>query len=130
MIRKFPGVLAGILLFSALSCSTVVSPPAQAARSGGPPPIVLEEEERNLNIITRIERQRKRIDIGIRNRQLTRREAKQLNDNLNWISKRYKQAKKDGWLTKEEERRLHWLLNENSKMIQDSRRNPVWRLYK
>jgi hypothetical protein len=127
-MKMFPGALAGVMLFATLTCG-VGCAPAQAARSVGPPPMVLEEEERNLNILTRIERQQKRIDTGVRKRQLTRRERNMLSDNLNWISKRYRKAKKDGWLSKEEEQRLHWLLNENSKMIRDTRRNPVWRLY-
>jgi hypothetical protein len=129
MSKIFSGAIAGVMLCATLACGVVGSPPAQAARYGGPPPAVLEEEERNLNIITRIERQRNRIDSGIRRRQLTRRDARMLTDNLNWISNRYRKAKRDGWLTRDEERRLHWLLNENSKMIRDVRRYPVWRLY-
>jgi hypothetical protein len=129
MSKMFPGVLAAVMLFATLICKMVGAPPAQAAHFDGPPPIVLEEEERNLNIIARIERQQKRIERGIRLRQLTRRETNMLTNNLNWISKRYRRAKRDGWLTREEERRLHWLLNENGKMIRDTRSNPVWRLY-
>ncbi len=130
MSKMLSGALAGVMLITTVTCGVIMGPPpVQAQQYGGPPLVVLEEQERNLHILERVERQRQRIRDGVRTRQLTRSETNLLVDNLNWISKRYNKAKRDGWLTRDEESRLNWLLDQNSRMIYDSKHNRVWRLY-
>jgi len=69
------------------------------------------------NIEHRIENQQHRIDEGITQGQLTRREADIVQDNLNWIKARFASMKRDRILTPEEIRSLDALLDRNSRMI-------------
>jgi F0F1-type ATP synthase membrane subunit b/b' len=80
-------------------------------------------------ILERIGKQQKRIDVGIANGELTRAEAKTLQENLNWIRSEALRLKADGRLTPRERARLHRLLDRNSKMIYRKKHNPIIRLY-
>ena len=80
-------------------------------------------------IIERIENQQRRIDEGVINGQLTIKEARILQDNLNWIRTEALRMKRDHILTPLERKRLHRLLDRNSEMIYRKKHNPVIRLY-
>jgi hypothetical protein len=73
--------------------------------------------------------QEKRIDQGIASGELTRREADVLQDNLNWIKRRYSQMRADGTLTPREMEKLDRMLERNSEMIYNKKRNRVERVY-
>ena len=73
----------------------------------------------------RISDQQKRIDERVKSGALTRDEAKVLRDNLNRIKGEEKRLAGDGKLTDEERTRLHKMLDQNSKMIEDKKNNPV-----
>jgi hypothetical protein len=82
-------------------------------------------EDRGLSISERFARQQKRIDQGVKSKELTQEEAKVLQDNLNYIKNedaRLRTAKK---LSDQEKNRLHILLDQNSDMIQNKKHNPV-----
>jgi len=90
---------------------------------------VEEEREARAEINQRIRNQRDRIQQGIRSGELTDDEAEVLLDNLERIERRYSRMKADGRLTKEEQERLDWMLDYNSRMIREKRDNPVRHLY-
>ena len=73
----------------------------------------------------RISDQQKRIDERVKSGALTRNEAKVLLDNLDRINGEEKRLAGDGKLTEEERTRLHKMLDQNSKMIEDKKNNPV-----
>jgi polyhydroxyalkanoate synthesis regulator phasin len=77
------------------------------------------------DIKKRVSDQQKRIDERVKSGALTRNEGKVLLDNLNRIEIEEKRLKEDGKLTEEEGTRLHKLLDQNSKMIEDKKNNPV-----
>jgi hypothetical protein len=69
------------------------------------------------DIEDRISNQQKRIDQGTASRELTRREADIVQDNLNEIRRRYSKMRGDGKLSMKEIEKLDGMLDENSKMI-------------
>jgi polyhydroxyalkanoate synthesis regulator phasin len=73
----------------------------------------------------RFENQQKRIDEGVKSGALTRDESKMLLDNLNQIQQEEKRLAGEGKLTDAERTRLHEKLDQNSKMIDDKKNNPV-----
>lgn len=75
--------------------------------------------------LVRIGNQQKRIDNGIASGALTKEEAKVLQDNLNRIKAKYTKMKADGTLTGAEEEKLHMMLDKNSNMIIDKKKNPI-----
>ena len=77
----------------------------------------------------RVADQQRRIDQGIISQELTRGEARILQDNLNYIQWDEARLKADGSLTNEERERLHRMLDQNSDIIYDKKHNPVKRLY-
>jgi polyhydroxyalkanoate synthesis regulator phasin len=77
------------------------------------------------DIKQRISDQQKRIDEKVKSGALTRNEAKVLLDNLNRIKGEEKRLAGEGKLTEEERTRLHKILDQNSKMIDDKKNNPV-----
>ena len=77
----------------------------------------------------RIEGQQRRINQGIKSGELTRKEAGILQDNLSWIRDRYARMTNDGRLTQNEQKRLDKMLDKNSEMIKNKKRNPVKRVY-
>jgi len=77
----------------------------------------------------RIASQQRSIDQGIHSGQLTRDEARILQDNLNYIQREEARLKADGSLTNEERERLHRMLDQNNKIIFDKKTNPVRRFY-
>jgi hypothetical protein len=81
------------------------------------------------DIDQRIANQQRRIDQGIHSGQLTRDEARILQDNLNHIQREEARLKADGSLTNEERERLHRMLDQNSDVIYDKKSNPVKRFY-
>ncbi len=81
------------------------------------------------DIDQRIANQQRRIEQGIHSGQLTRDEARILQDNLNHIQREEARMKADGSLTNEERERLHRMLDQNSDVIYDKKSNPVKRFY-
>lgn len=81
------------------------------------------------DIDQRIANQQRSIDQGFRSGQLTRDEARMLEDNLNHIQREEARLKADGSLTNVERERLHRMLDENNKIIYDKKTNPVRRFY-
>jgi len=81
------------------------------------------------DIDQRIANQQRSIDQGIHSGQLTRDEARILQDNLNHIEREEARLKADGSLTNEERERLHRMLDQNNKIIFDKKNNPVKRFY-
>ena len=77
----------------------------------------------------RIEQQQKNINKGIESGELTTKEAKLLQDNLNTIQKKYERLRADGILTEKEQENLDKMLDKNSKMLDDKKNNPVKQLY-
>jgi len=73
----------------------------------------------------RVSNQQKRIDDGIKSKQLTQAEAKILQDNLSYIKQEEVRLKADGKLSAKESERLDNMLDQNGKMIQDKKTNPV-----
>jgi uncharacterized protein HemX len=71
----------------------------------------------------RVANQQKRIDQGISKGELTQSEAQILQDNLNYIKGEATRLKSDGRFTPNEEKRLQKMLEDNSKMIKDKRKN-------
>jgi polyhydroxyalkanoate synthesis regulator phasin len=88
---------------------------------------VYREAPRDLQ--DRIHTQQRRIDHGIASGALSRQEADLVQDNLNWIKTTYAAMQADGRLGGKEVRTLEEMLNNNSRMIEDKKKNPVRRLY-
>lgn len=81
---------------------------------------------RGRSIEWRFGHQTKRIDNGVRLKQLTDQEAKTLRDNLTSIRNRYEGLKAGGKeLTPDQREELQILLDQNSRMIQKDRQQPV-----
>lgn len=82
--------------------------------------------ERDDQIQDIIARQQARINAGIRSGQLTEREAKTLNRNLNHIRNEEDRWRTyDGRLSEDARDRLMAMLEENSRMIQNKKTNPI-----
>ena len=77
----------------------------------------------------RIANQQKRIDAGIKSGALTQDESKTLQDNLNYIQQEEKRLAAGGKFTQADKERLHKILDQNSKMIEDLKSNPARKLY-
>ena len=73
----------------------------------------------------RFERQDKRIADGMKAGKLTQAEAGALRDNLRYIKAEESRLKADGKLNAQEKERLEKMLDQNSKMIEDKKSNPV-----
>ena len=73
----------------------------------------------------RLTNQQKRIDDGVKSKQLTQAEAKILRDNLNYVKQEEARLKADGKLNAKESERLDKLLEQNGSMIRDKKANPV-----
>ena len=76
---------------------------------------------------TRIERQQKKIDDGLRSGELTRKEAEIVQENLDKIRSSYSRMKADGKLTEKEQDKLDKRLDRNDKMIVDKKHNAIER---
>jgi hypothetical protein len=83
----------------------------------------------SLGIDHRIASLQRRIDQGIISGELTRDEARILQDNLNYIQREEARLKGDRSPTNEERERLHRMLDQNSDIIFDKKNNPVRRFY-
>jgi polyhydroxyalkanoate synthesis regulator phasin len=77
----------------------------------------------------RIANQQKRIEAGIKSGALTQDESKILLDNLNYIQQEEKRLEAGGKFTQADKERLNKILDQNSKMIDDLKRNPAKKLY-
>ena len=77
----------------------------------------------------RIANQQKRIDEGIKSKALTQDGSKTLLDNLNYVQQEEKRLTAAGKFTQADKERLNKLLDQNSKMIEDSKSNPAKKLY-
>ena len=77
------------------------------------------------SIDQRLITQQKRIDDGIKSKQLTQGEAKILQDNVSYIKQEQARLKAEGKLNAQETGRLNKMLDQNSYMIQDKKTNPV-----
>jgi polyhydroxyalkanoate synthesis regulator phasin len=77
------------------------------------------------DIKQRISDQQKRIDERVKSGALNKVEAKILQDNINQIQQEEKRLTEEGKLTSEEKMQLHKMLDQNSKMIDDKKNNPV-----
>jgi polyhydroxyalkanoate synthesis regulator phasin len=73
----------------------------------------------------RLTNQQKRIDDGVKSKQLTQAEAKILRDNLNYVKQEEARLKADGKLNDKERERLDKLIDQNGDMIRDKKANPV-----
>lgn len=82
-----------------------------------------------MNFEARIAEQQARIDQGIASGTLTRNEADDLQDNLNWIKHRLARYGADGRLGPNEQRTLWGLLDQNEAMIFKKKHNVVSRFY-
>lgn len=82
-------------------------------------------KDRTQTIQERFARQQKRIDEGIKSKELTQEEAKVLKGNLDYIKNQDARLRADGKLTNEERERLHILLDQNGEMIENKKHNPV-----
>jgi hypothetical protein len=82
-------------------------------------------EDRAFTIPERFARQQRRIDQGVKSKELTQEEAKVLRDNLNYIKNEDARLRAAGKLSDQEKNRLHILLDQNSEMIQNKKHNPV-----
>jgi hypothetical protein len=69
--------------------------------------------------------QQGRIDRGIKSKELTQDEAKILRDNLNYIKNEDARLRATGKLSDQEKTRLHILLDQNSRMIENKKDNAV-----
>lgn len=77
------------------------------------------------NIEQRFKNQEKRINDGMKSGQLTQSEASALRDNLNYIVGEEARLKADGRLDKDERERLTKMLDQNSRMIENKKSNPI-----
>ncbi len=77
----------------------------------------------------RIANQQKKIDAGIKSGAITQDESKILLDNLNYIQQEEKRLEAGGKFTQADKERLNKILDQNSKMIDDLKRNPARKLY-
>jgi hypothetical protein len=82
-------------------------------------------DERILSIPERFARQQSRINQGIKSKDLTKEEAKVLQDNLNHVKNEDERLRAAGKLSDAEKNRLHILLDQNSEMIRNKKDNPV-----
>jgi septal ring factor EnvC (AmiA/AmiB activator) len=78
-------------------------------------------------IVDRIERQQRRIERGIDNDDLTRKEARQLRRNLKDIRQLKRIFRDDGRLSKRERRYLHNRLDKSSRQIKRLKHNEIRR---
>ena len=53
-----------------------------------------------------------------------------LQDNLDWIKNKYTRMKFDNVLTKNEQKRLESMYDQNGEMIRNKKHNPAKRLYR
>jgi len=96
--------------------STAPAKPAAASTARVPGAAAVEE---------RFDRQEKRIADGLKSGKLTQAEASALRENLKRIKTEEARLKADGKLDAQEKERLDKKLDENSKMIEDKKSNPV-----
>ena len=94
--------------------------PAAASTAPVPGPV-----PRSKAVDERFERQEKRIADGMKAGKLTQAEASALKDNLSYIKAEEARLKADGKLNDKEKDRLNKKLDQNSKMIEDKKNNPV-----
>jgi hypothetical protein len=77
------------------------------------------------DIEQRLTNQTNRVAEGVKSKQLTQEEAKILQDNLSRIRQEGVRLQGDGKITAEEKTQLNKLLDQNNKMIQDKKKNPI-----
>ena len=82
-------------------------------------------KDRQYSIPERLVRQQRRIDEGVKSKELTAEEAKVLQDNLAYIKTEHARLTASGKLTDQEKNRLHTLFDQNSDMIHNKKHNPV-----
>ena len=94
--------------------------PAAVSTAPGPGPVSGAKA-----VDDRFERQEKRIADGVKSGKLTQSEASALRENLNYIKAEEVRLQADGKLNAQEKERLNKKLDQNSKMIEDKKSNPV-----
>ena len=94
--------------------------PAAVSTAPGPGPVSGAKA-----VDERFERQEKRIADGVKSGKLTQSEASALRENLNYIKAEEVRLQADGKLNAQEKERLNKKLDQNSKMIEDKKSNPV-----
>jgi len=94
--------------------------PAAVSTAPGPGPVSGAKA-----VDDRFERQEKRIADGLKSGKLTQAEASALRENLNYIKAEEVRLQADGKLNAQEKERLNKKLDQNSKMIEDKKNNPV-----
>ena len=94
--------------------------PAAVSTAPGPGPVSGAKA-----VDDRFERQEKRIADGVKSGKLTQSEASALRENLNYIKAEEVRLQADGKLNAQEKERLNKKLDQNSKMIEDKKNNPV-----
>jgi len=80
---------------------------------------------KNSHLQDRFENQQERIDKGVISGTLTKDEAKIVQDNLNKIKAEEARLTKEKKFSTEDKTRLDKMLDQNSDMIQDKKKNPV-----
>ena len=113
MKRLLISVITALLLLSLAAC---LEPEKKPYHEG-------------IDLPNRIDNQQRRIDYGISSGELTIAEAEIVQDNLNWIKQEHAKAKSDGRISGEEWKRIERYLDQNSKMINEKKDNPVKRLF-
>ena len=82
-------------------------------------------KDRAHNIPERLATQQRRIDQGIKSKELTQQEAKVLQDNLNYVKNEDARLRAAGKLSDQEKDRLHMLIDQTRDMIENKKLNPV-----
>lgn len=110
-MRKHPVLIFAVLIMASITLLSGVA----SAREG---------------IHKRIANQQHRINQGVTSGSLSRSEAEILQGNLDYVRDTFTKAKADGRITIKEEKRLHGILDQNNKMInQKEHYLPIRRLY-
>ena len=118
--KKYPIKTIAAPTTAAPAAAKPATPTPAPAKAVVPTPAAQDPE-----IKEKIASQQKRIDEGIKSKQLTLDETKILQGNLDQIRKEDTSLRADGTLTKEEKADLLVLLEDNDKMIKDKKNNPV-----
>jgi len=125
--KKYPITAIAVPTAAATAAATPATPTTAApaatpapAKTAVPTPAAQDPE-----IKEKIAGQQKRIDEGIKSKQLTLNESKILQSNLDQIREEDTNLRADGTLSKEDKADLLEMLADNDKMIKDKKHNPV-----
>ena len=134
MLRRTATGILILAVFLGMSSCYAPPPPGPAAPpppavSPPPPQVAPPPAQPRANISAQIANQQSRINQGIRSGRLTRREARILQDNLNWIKAEHSRLLARGRLSPAEINMIERKLQQNDQMIFNKKNNPVGRIY-